>query len=275
MTVVAAFTDHLAIILRMASSEPIPIRGRGQWRMNNAVLRDTGFQRLLKQKWGKWRNHRKYYPTAVLWWERCVKSRLKSTFTWEGAERRRDRRALENFYYEVIYALLQTPTEHAAKATKLKQLKANITLLHQEEQGSRYLNHDDRDRFDGEHTTLYHTIRTWKSQESKAVQIVCDEERVPQTSTVGILNNFLNYMYKRFDSIMTDYESLQRLLDGRNNTLPNEAKVAIDEPIKMDELKRTVMKGKPNKAPGWGGISNDFFRTMWDTIKHELPGGGK
>jgi hypothetical protein len=57
---------------------------------------------------------------------------------WEGAERRRDRRALENFYYEVIYALLQTPTEHAAKSTKLKQLKANITLLNHEEQGSRY-----------------------------------------------------------------------------------------------------------------------------------------
>jgi exonuclease III len=66
MMVVAAFTDHLAIVLRMASSEPIPIRGRGQWRMNTAALRDTGFQRLLKQKWEKWLNHRKYYPTAVL-----------------------------------------------------------------------------------------------------------------------------------------------------------------------------------------------------------------
>jgi hypothetical protein len=77
-------------------------------------------------------------------------------------------------------------------------------------------------------------------------------------------------MYKTFDSITIDYDSLQRLLDGRNNTLPDEATVAIDEPIKMDELKRAVMKGKPNKAPGLDGISNDFFRTMWDTLKHEL-----
>jgi hypothetical protein len=165
----------------------------------------------------------------------------------------------------VIYALLQTPTEHAAKATKLKQLEANITLLHYEEQGSRYLNHDDRDRLDGEHTTLYHNIRTWKRQESKTVQIVYDEEGVPQTSTVGILRTFRNHMYKKFDRITIDYDSLQRLLDGRNNTLPNEATVAIDEPIKMDELKRAVMKGKPNKAPGWDSISNDFFITMWDT----------
>jgi hypothetical protein len=71
-------------------------------------------------------------------------------------------------------------------------------------------------------------------------------------------------MYKKFDRITIDYDSLQRLLDGRNNTLPNETTVA------MDKLKRAVMKGKPNKAPGWDGISNDFFRTVWDTIKHEL-----
>jgi hypothetical protein len=194
MRVVAAFKDHLAIILRMASSEPIPIRGRGQWRMNTAVLRDNGFQRLLKQKWEEWRNHRKHCPTAVFWWERFVKSRLKSSFMWEGAERRRDRRALENFYYEVIYALLQTLTEHATKATKLKQLKANIALLPHVEQGSRYLNHDDRYRLDGERTTLCHTIRKWKRQESKAVQIVYDKEGVPQTSTVRILKTFRNHM---------------------------------------------------------------------------------
>jgi hypothetical protein len=38
----------------------------------------------------------------------------------------------------------------------------------------------------------------------------------------------------------------------------------------MDELKRTVQKGKPNKAPCWYGIRHDFFKIMWDTIKHEL-----
>jgi exonuclease III len=70
LTVVAAFTDHMAIVLRMASSEPIPTRGTGHWRMNTSVLRKESFRRLLQQKWEVWRNHRKYYPTAVLWWER-------------------------------------------------------------------------------------------------------------------------------------------------------------------------------------------------------------
>jgi exonuclease III len=119
-TVVAAFTDHLAIRIRMASSDPIPTRGRGQWKMNTSVLKEGCFRRILQHKSDIWRNHRKYYPTPVLWWEGYVKRMLKQTFTWEGAARRRDRRDLENFYFEAIYALLQTPTEHAARAAKLK-----------------------------------------------------------------------------------------------------------------------------------------------------------
>ena len=59
---------------------------------------------------------------------------LRQTFTWEGVTRRRDRRSLENFYYEVIYNLLQTPADHATTAITLKHLKAKITRLHYEEQ---------------------------------------------------------------------------------------------------------------------------------------------
>jgi hypothetical protein len=187
---------------------------------------------------------------------------LKQTFTWEGAARRRDRRDLENFYYEVIYALLQTPIEHA--------IKAKITRLHHEEQRSRHLYNDDRDRLEGENTTLYNILKTRKRQESKSVQIVYDEEGVPQTKKVGILKTFRKYMYKKLGNITIEYDSLRRLLDGRHNILPNEATEAIDASITMDELKRAVQKGKPNKAPGWDRISNDFFKIMWDAIKHEL-----
>jgi hypothetical protein len=69
-------------------------------------------------------------------------------------------------------------------------------------------------------------------------------------------------MYKKFGNITIEFESLRRLLDGRHNILPKEATEAIDAPITMDDLKRAVQKGKPNKAPGWDGISYDFFEIM-------------
>jgi len=139
-TLVAAFTDHLAIVLRIESSDPILICGRGLWRMNTTILDEVGFRQLLQVKWDYWRTHKKYYPTIVMWWERHVKRMLRQTFTWEGTMRRRDRRTMENFYYELINNALQTPSDHATKATKLKQMKAKITRLHHEEQKRLFLN---------------------------------------------------------------------------------------------------------------------------------------
>jgi hypothetical protein len=36
--IVAAFTDHLAIVTRLVTSDPIPTRGRGFWHMNTSFL---------------------------------------------------------------------------------------------------------------------------------------------------------------------------------------------------------------------------------------------
>jgi len=59
-TLVAAFTDHLAIVLRIESSDPILIRGRELWRMNTTILDEAGFRQLLQVKWDYWRTHKKY-----------------------------------------------------------------------------------------------------------------------------------------------------------------------------------------------------------------------
>jgi hypothetical protein len=81
--------------------------------------------------------------------------------------------------------------------------------------------------------------------------MVHDENGVPQTTRMGI---FKKYMYEKFGNINTDYDSLRRLRGDRQNSLPKDAAEAIDAPITMDELKRAVQKGKPNKAPGWNGM---------------------
>jgi hypothetical protein len=44
----------------------------------------------------------KYYPNAVLWWERYVKRMVQQLFQRVGTECKRDWQNLENFY-EAIY----------------------------------------------------------------------------------------------------------------------------------------------------------------------------
>jgi hypothetical protein len=50
-------------------------------------------------------------------------------FSREGADRRRDRVQIENFYYSAIYDVIREPNVDEAKAIILKRLKAKIIQL--------------------------------------------------------------------------------------------------------------------------------------------------
>ena len=73
----AAFTDHLAVVLRITLQVTTMRRGRGFWRMNMALLRDKGFQGQLRQQRATWNTQIKKYTTMMQWWESC-KSAKKS-----------------------------------------------------------------------------------------------------------------------------------------------------------------------------------------------------
>jgi hypothetical protein len=51
-TVAAAFTDHLAVILRLSVDVPMMRWGRGLWKPNASLL-DT-FREKIRQQWENW-----------------------------------------------------------------------------------------------------------------------------------------------------------------------------------------------------------------------------
>ena len=47
----AAFTDHLAVVLRMTVETPLFRRGRGTWKMKTAVMATAATKHKLHQQW--------------------------------------------------------------------------------------------------------------------------------------------------------------------------------------------------------------------------------
>jgi len=127
--VVAAFTDHMAIILRLAIDIPCVTRGKGYWHMNVTYLNEPHFKHKIQETWETWRRHLKYYPNRILWWCRYVKRMIQLLFSREGADRRRDRVEMENFYYSAIYDAIREQTSNETRNTTLKRLKAKIIRL--------------------------------------------------------------------------------------------------------------------------------------------------
>jgi endonuclease/exonuclease/phosphatase family metal-dependent hydrolase len=47
----AAFTDHMAVTIHLASNHPLQTHGRGIWCMNLMMLKDTDFMNKVRELW--------------------------------------------------------------------------------------------------------------------------------------------------------------------------------------------------------------------------------
>jgi hypothetical protein len=129
-TAVAAFTDHLAVILRSFLDVTTAQRGRSYWKMDATLLSDAVVQESLQQRRMGWKRQRKLYHHIEFWWERVVKNELRKLLITEGAMRRRDDLKLGKFYHSPLYNLLQSPPLHEDKITTINHIKFKIVRLY-------------------------------------------------------------------------------------------------------------------------------------------------
>ena len=79
-TIATAFTDHFAVILRLAIDAPLPLTGRGYWKMNVSLLQDSTFMGVVETQWARWQQHKRFYPNTVMWWGRYAKRIMRQIF---------------------------------------------------------------------------------------------------------------------------------------------------------------------------------------------------
>ena len=88
-TVVAPFTDHHAVILKLGVDVPHAWHGRGLWKLNADLINDPVCTTNLGREWKRWKHQQRYFPDATLWWCRLVKR--KQTILHEGGGRKAPR----------------------------------------------------------------------------------------------------------------------------------------------------------------------------------------
>ena len=257
-TIAVAFTDHLAVYLRVNLAFPFIHRGRGRWRMNVSYLSDRDFQGKVPVAWAEWKRHVHRYPDMVNWWVHYVKRKIRALFTKEGTDRNYDRVTMENFYYAAIYDLLRDPGHDASKLTALRGLKAKIVRLNSSHRKRLLVDTSDQDRIAGEVPSLYHLIKTRRRQESRLIKEILDDDGILQTTSTSILKAFAVHFRKKFGPIRSNVQSLQQLTScGLERILP-EMNDTFAEPISLKEIWIAISRGKSNKAPGPDGICLEF-----------------
>ena len=201
---------------------------------------------------------------------RYIKRMIRHLFNNEGTERRRDQLAMETFYYDAIYNILQETTIQESTSRTLKKLKASIVMLHYIEQQRILLDTDEHDRIAEEGPSLYHILKVRKRQEARMIQSIHGSYGNPQTNTADLLRTFTEFLRRKYDYIQVDEFCVKRMANTLNKTLPQGANNALDAPVTMEELPLSVRSGKPLKAPGIDRICQEFFKLTWETTKRVL-----
>jgi exonuclease III len=269
-TMAAAFTDHFAVVLRMELDGTITRRGPGVWKMNVSLFKNKSFMGTIQQMWARCTRRRKDYPNVVMWWVRNVQRAIKWTFIREGADQRRDRKAMENTYYEAIYEVLASETDAASKKRNLKYLKEQIINLNGTTRDRLKLDGAGDEEMEEENPSLYQLIRSRRRQKMRHIQHVRDPSGEIQTGTTGIMQTFNEHLRSSFAPIAVHAGSMEEVASYVTKTLTPDANDTLEAPITIEELRKAVLKGKRRKAPGMDGISQDFFREAWEVVKTDM-----
>jgi exonuclease III len=245
----AVFTDHLAVALRITFGTPATVPRRFTWRMNITLLRQQSFKQQLNDHWANRRRAARQFPTKVQWWESRVKRRLRQVFQREGTARQRDRRELENLYYEMMHQVLQNPIPNENTGMILRKLKAIIIRLNTIQQRGVKLDVHEADTVPGEEISVHQYIRSRNQRTMRTISQVTDEQGEQWSEQTQILRIFTTHMSRLFDTIAIDETSFRQLVAVGTSALPDTAADLLEEPITLEELETAIRNGKKKKIP--------------------------
>ena len=188
----------------------------------------------------------------------------------EGTERNQDRNRMEDFYYKALYEVLLEPIQHAQKMTMLKKLKAKLIRLNSTHRQKMMIDTEEQNRLPVENPSLYHFIKSRKRKHKRTIQQIRDEHGTTHTTTMAIMRALTAHFSTKFQPLQIAEESVRQTLNCDLKEITNLMNTTLEEPMTMNELWSTIIKGKPHKSPGHDGIGLEFYRGAWELIKTEL-----
>jgi hypothetical protein len=266
-TLAAAFTDHIAVCLRLSVVEPIMRRDSGYWKMDARILEDKTVVEQFKILWDQLRRQKHVFPNTPIWWERSCKRRIQGFFRKVQAERMRDHRAMENYYYECIYEKLQQTAHNADTRTVLQKLKAKTVRLHKIRLNQLLIDNNTAERIEGEQPTMYNVLNMRRRRNKRTITALRDQDGITQTTPRGIAPTLVTYMAEKYKQIEVNTENVQKLLREIETDQNNQYNEAPAARFTQGEIEEAIHAGGRKKAPGRDGLSSEFYKQIWEITK--------
>ena len=265
-----SWSDHSFVHIHFDLPDSTP-RGPGYWKFNSKLLADDAYCTLINNFISDWRLQKHEFPTLSLWWD-VGKIKIR-TLTINYATRKNSER--KKFRSELVHSIRTAWAAPIPDLSLLQQLKRELRDFDQIKAQSLYVQTKLEAMEHGEKPTkyFYNTLKQQQQRHTLSQVYLTDKSgKVTVSSSprdiLAEATNFYDTLYTRDESVSEHDHSI--LFDLLPKLVPNDLRAQLNEPITLAELNTALYSMENGKSPGSDGLSYEFYKEFWPTLKDDF-----
>ena len=262
----ATHTDHYAIILRIKTS--ICERGKGYWKLSSKLLNTAEFDAMFKALWLSCKRNYIGAASKREWWDK-TKSKIKEASI-EKAKELSKKTIIEISITERAIE----KENHCANPDpeRIRVLKSKLESIWNSKSEAARIRSRVQEFENGEKSTMYFFSLEKLHGQSKQWHRIKDVQGITRYGIDNILRIQSTFFENLFKSEGHDIKATEKLTANIDIILDANVAQDCERSATADELKKVVKMLKKNKAPGFDGLTAEFYLKYWDDIKNEFLG---
>ena len=273
----ASLADHcgvnLNVTLHLQLQSPLPTKDgvNSYWKLNTAILLDENFLPCFKGFWKEISNDISSYPDVADWWDSLAKPKIKN-FCISFSINRKEQRTQTKLFL-LSYLRIALGNKEWEEVARIKE-KLNQMLM-EDAMGfvvrSRFHQNAEEER-----ASLFHAGREMKNGKNSITKIKSvGKILTDQSSIEKVVTRFFGALFNGHHS--TNLQDTGQPFTPNNTYLDevlanlvsmdgNDSR-QLEVDLNIDEVEFVVHNCASNKAPGLDGLSYEFYKCVWPTIK--------
>ena len=264
-----AYSDHRLVWVELINQETIR-KGPGLWVMNNSVLNDNAYKKLVSKFWEGWKLKKEGFNNLLIWWD-IGKKRIKSlTIDYCKEKRRTERMYIQQLKHIEKHLLHLSEQKQLDDMTELTNVQDKIKDFELKEFNGARIRAKVQEIEQGERCTSYFVNLEKQKASNKMMQSLLTEDGRLVNTQEEILKETTNFYQRLYTSETTDDLAQDYLLNNLTQTLTDEDRDTVEGEITLDELFTAIKSFANDKSPGCDGLTAEFYQTFFNVIGKDL-----
>ena len=264
-----AYSDHRLVWVELINQETIR-KGPGLWVMNNSVLNDNAYKKLVSKFWEGWKLKKGGFNNLLIWWD-IGKKRIKSlTIDYCKEKRRTERMYIQQLKQIEKHLLHLSEQKQLDDMTELISVQDKIKYFELKEFNGARIRAKVQEIEQGERCTSYFVNLEKQKASNKIMQSLLSEDGRLVNTQEEILKETTNFYQNLYTSETTDDLAQDYLLNNLTETLTDEDRDTVEGEITLDELFTAIKSFANSKSPGCDGLTAEFYQTFFNVIGTDL-----